>query len=85
VHCFASNAEGMLSSLLILFFHEELDQFAGADNLGLFPSIREVTLIARDEVIRLASLGAFKENVVVWITAFFDPSAWLDPTAKPLN
>jgi hypothetical protein len=44
-----------------------------------------VTLIASDEVIRLASLGAFKENVVVWITAFFDPSAWLDPTAKAPN
>src|ERR1700687_4501113 len=72
-------------SLLLLSLHEELNQFAGADHLGLLPSIREVTLVASDEVIRLASLGAFEENVVAGISAFFDPNAWLDPMAKFSN
>ena len=72
-------------SLLILLLHEVLDQFAGADHLGLLPSIREVTFVASDEVVRLASLGAFKKNVVVGISAFFDPNAWLDPMAKLPN
>jgi hypothetical protein len=57
--------------------HKEFNQLAGADHLGLLPSIREMTLVASDEVVRLASLGAFKENVVVGISAFFDPNAWL--------
>jgi len=48
-------------------------------------TIREMTLVASDQVIRFASLGAFKENVVVGISAFNNPNAWLDPMGKLSN
>lgn len=71
--------------LLALLLHEKLNQLAGVDDFGLLPSIREVTLVASNQVIRFASLGAFKERVVVGIGAFNDPNAWLDPMAKLPN
>ena len=44
-----------------------------------------MTLVTGDEVICLSSLGAFEKNVVVWVSAFLDSNAWLDPMAELSN
>src|ERR1022692_672071 len=69
------------SSLKIFSFllHEKFDQLAGADHLGLLPSIREMLLVTRDQIIRLTSLGTLKEHVVVGIGTLLNVNAWLDP------
>src|SRR5579883_153197 len=73
-----------LSNLLFLL-HEELEQFAGANHLGLFPSVGKMTLVTGDQIIRIASLGAFKEHVVVRVGTLLDLNARLHPMAQLSN
>jgi hypothetical protein len=39
----------------------QTDELARSDDLGLFPELREMPLIASDEVIRVGGVGAFEK------------------------
>jgi hypothetical protein len=47
----------------------QTDELARSDDLGLFPELREMPLIASDEVIRVGGVGAFEKHIVVRVAA----------------
>lgn len=45
----------------------QADEFTSRDDLGLFPELRKMPAISRDQVIRTGSGGIFQKKVVVGI------------------
>ena len=43
---------------------DDVDEFARGDDFGFLPELREMALVASDQVIRAGGVGASKENII---------------------